>query len=55
MILEVALLQFRSGQSAAFEATFRTAQGLIESIPGYDPFPTVSHYEAIEGIAGENC
>ncbi|MEO8465345.1 MAG: antibiotic biosynthesis monooxygenase [Gammaproteobacteria bacterium] len=35
MILEVAALQIRPGQSAEFEAAFRTAQPLIASIPGY--------------------
>jgi len=95
MILEVATLQIRPGQSVEFETAFRTAQPLIASIPGYishelrrcverrdeyvllvqwqtieahevgfrqstqyqtwkhllhhfyDPFPTVSHYEAV--------
>ena len=99
MILEVAPLRIRSGQSAAFEAAFRTAQAIIASMPGYishelerclerrdeylllvrwtsveahetgfrkspqyhewkrllhhfyDPFPTVSHYEAVEVAA----
>jgi heme-degrading monooxygenase HmoA len=101
MILEVAPLQIRPGQSAEFEAAFRTAQPIIASIPGYishelrrclerrdeylllvkwqtlrahevgfrqsaqyqtwkrqlhhfyDPFPTVSHYEAVAGAGGE--
>jgi heme-degrading monooxygenase HmoA len=101
MILEVAPLHIRPGQSAEFEAAFRAAQSIIASIPGYishelrrcferrdeylllvkwqtleahevgfrqsaqyqtwkrllhhfyDPFPTVSHYEAVEGVAGE--
>jgi heme-degrading monooxygenase HmoA len=35
MILEVAPLQIRPGQSAAFEAAFRSAQPIIASIPGY--------------------
>ncbi len=35
MILEVAPLQIRPGQSAEFEAAFRTAQSIIASIPGY--------------------
>jgi heme-degrading monooxygenase HmoA len=35
MILEVAPLRIRSGQSAEFETAFRTAQPLIASIPGY--------------------
>jgi len=35
MILEVAPLQLRPGQAAAFEATFREAQPLITCIPGY--------------------
>ena len=100
MILEVAPLQIRSGQSAEFEAAFLTAQPIIASIPGYishelrrclerrdeylllvkwqtleahevgfrqspqyqtwkrllhdfyDPFPTVSHYEAVTGAGG---
>ena len=99
MILEVAPLRIRSGQSAAFEAAFRTAQAILASMPGYlshelerclerqdeylllvrwtsveahevgfrkspqyqdwkrllhhfyNPFPTVSHYEAVEGAA----
>ena len=97
MILEVALLQVRAGQAAAFEVAFREAQGIIASMPGYishelqrcmerqseyvllvrwrtledhqvgfrqsaeyqewrrllhhfyDPFPTVLHYEAVDG------
>ena len=101
MILEVAPLQIRPGQSAEFETAFRTAQHIIASIPGYishelrrclerrdeylllvkwqtleahevgfrqsaqyqtwkrllhhfyDPFPSVSHYEGVEGVAGE--
>ena len=101
MILEVAPLQIRPGQSAEFEAAFRTAQPIIASMPGYishelrrcverrdeylllvrwqtleahevgfrqsaqyqtwkrllhhfyDPFPTVSHYEAVAGAAKE--
>ena len=99
MILEVAPLKIRPGQSAEFEAAFRTAQPIIASIPGYishelrrcverrdeylllvnwqtleahgvgfrqsaqyqtwkrllhhfyEPFPTVSHYEAVTGAA----
>ena len=35
MILEVATLQIRSGQSAAFEAAFAEAQAIISSMPGY--------------------
>ena len=35
MILEVAALQVRSGQSEAFEAAFREAQSIIASMPGY--------------------
>jgi heme-degrading monooxygenase HmoA len=35
MILEVAILNIRPGQSGAFEAAFRTASPLIASIPGY--------------------
>jgi heme-degrading monooxygenase HmoA len=99
MILEVAPLYVRAGQSAKFEAAFRQAQELISSMPGYvshelqrcverrdeyillvrwqtldhhqvgfrqspqyqewkkilhhfyDPFPIVSHYEAVDGAA----
>ncbi|MCW5889262.1 MAG: antibiotic biosynthesis monooxygenase [bacterium] len=98
MILEVAALRIRSGQSGAFEAAFRRAQAIIRAVPGYlshelqrcveredeyvllvrwrsledhergfrgspgyqewkallhhfyDPFPTVLHYEAVEGV-----
>ena len=101
MILEVAPLQIRPGQSAEFEVAFRTAQLIIASMPGYvshelrrcverrdeylllvkwqtreahevgfrqsaqyqtwkrllhhfyDPFPTVSHYEAVAGASEE--
>jgi heme-degrading monooxygenase HmoA len=35
MILEIAPLQIRPGQSAAFEAAFAQAQRIIASIPGY--------------------
>ena len=35
MVLEVALLQVRPGQSSGFEAAFRQAQSLIASMPGY--------------------
>ena len=35
MILEVAPLQIRPGQSPAFEAAFRQAQAIIASMPGY--------------------
>jgi heme-degrading monooxygenase HmoA len=35
MILEVAPLQIRPGQSAAFEGAFRQAQAIIASMPGY--------------------
>ncbi|MES2940527.1 MAG: antibiotic biosynthesis monooxygenase [Pseudomonadota bacterium] len=35
MILEIAQLEVRSGQSAAFEAAFREAQRIIASMPGY--------------------
>src|SRR5689334_9381892 len=98
MILEIAPLQVRPGQSPDFEAAFRKAQAIISSMPGYishelvrcleredqyvllqrwrtlehhrvgflqsaryqdwkallhhfyDPFPTVLHYEAGEGV-----
>jgi heme-degrading monooxygenase HmoA len=35
MILEIAPLQIRPGQSAAFEAAFAQAQRIIASMPGY--------------------
>jgi heme-degrading monooxygenase HmoA len=35
MILEIAMLQVRSGQSPEFEAAFAEAQSLIASMPGY--------------------
>jgi len=35
MILEVAPLQIRAGQSAAFESAFDKAQAIISSMPGY--------------------
>ncbi len=35
MVLEVAPLQIRPGQEAAFEAAFATAQSIIASMPGY--------------------
>ena len=47
MILEAAPLQVRPGQSEAFEAAFHEAQSIIASMPGYDPFPTVLHYEKV--------
>lgn len=35
MILEIAQLQVRPGQGAAFEAAFAEAQAIIASMPGY--------------------
>lgn len=35
MILEVAMLDVRPGQTDAFEAAFREAQAIIASMPGY--------------------
>jgi heme-degrading monooxygenase HmoA len=35
MILEVAILNIRTGMSANFEATFAKAQTIIASMPGY--------------------
>ena len=35
MVLEVAILNVRAGQSDAFEAAFREAQSIIASMPGY--------------------
>jgi heme-degrading monooxygenase HmoA len=35
MILELALLQVRSGESLAFERAFAQAQSIISAMPGY--------------------
>ena len=35
MILEVAMLQVKSGQAAQFELAFAQAQSIISSMPGY--------------------
>lgn len=35
MILEVAVLDVRPGETDAFEAAFRRAQAIIASMPGY--------------------
>lgn len=35
MVLEVAILDVRAGESAAFEAAFREAQRIISSMGGY--------------------
>jgi len=35
MILEVALLNIREGQSSEFEAAFKEASSIIASMPGY--------------------
>ena len=35
MVLEVAILNLRPGQSEAFEAAFREAQRIISATPGY--------------------
>lgn len=35
MILEVAVLNVRAGETRAFEASFREAEGIIASMPGY--------------------
>jgi len=35
MILEVAILNVKSGQTAAFEAAFTQAQAIIANMPGY--------------------
>jgi heme-degrading monooxygenase HmoA len=35
MILEIAPLQVRPGQSPAFEDAFRKAQAILSSMPGY--------------------
>lgn len=100
MILEVAPLCIRPGQASKFEESFREAQAIISSSPGYvshelqrcverpneylllvkwdsieahengfrespqyrewkallhhyyDPFPTVLHYEVVDGAVG---
>jgi heme-degrading monooxygenase HmoA len=36
VILEVAILDVRPGDSAAFEAAFEEATGIISSMPGFD-------------------
>ena len=36
MILEVAILNVRAGESSAFEQAFSQAQDIISSMPGYD-------------------
>ncbi|MEF2244624.1 MULTISPECIES: hypothetical protein [unclassified Paenibacillus] len=41
MILEVAILQIKPGQTEEFELSFRQASSF------YDPFPTVEHYELV--------
>jgi heme-degrading monooxygenase HmoA len=35
MVLEVAILNVKPGQSNAFESAFRQAQSIISSMPGY--------------------
>jgi heme-degrading monooxygenase HmoA len=35
MVLEVAILNVRPGESAAFEAAFREARGIISASPGH--------------------
>lgn len=35
MVLEVAILNIRSGQEKAFEAAFSRAQSIISGMPGY--------------------
>ncbi len=35
MVLEVAILNVRTGESAAFEAAFLEAQGILSASPGY--------------------
>jgi heme-degrading monooxygenase HmoA len=100
LILEIAPLHVRAGQSERFEAAFRQAQRIIAAMPGYvshelqrclerpdeyvllvrwqslaahevgfrgspeylewkallhhfyEPFPVVSHYEAVQGASG---
>jgi heme-degrading monooxygenase HmoA len=37
MILEVAILSIRPGESADFERTFAEAQVIIAAMPGYVP------------------
>ena len=35
MVLEVAVLNLRAGESSRFEAAFAQAQGIIAAVPGY--------------------
>lgn len=37
MILELAILDVRPGESAAFEAAFAEAKAIISAMPGFDP------------------
>lgn len=46
MVLEVAILSVRPGQSAAFEAAFREAQAIISASPGYQRHELRSCMEA---------
>jgi len=60
MILEVAILDIRPGQSAAFETAFAQAQTIIASMPGYidhrlqknldvnDRYILLVHWESLE-------
>jgi heme-degrading monooxygenase HmoA len=36
MVLEVAILNVRTGHTDAFEAAFREAQSILASMPGYE-------------------
>jgi heme-degrading monooxygenase HmoA len=57
MILEVAVLDVKSGQDKEFESAFADAQDIISSMPGYlshqllhhfyEPFPEVEHYTPV--------
>ncbi len=63
MILEVAPLSIKSGQSADFEAAFRQAQTIIAAIDGYishelqrclereDEYILLVHWESLEAHA----
>jgi heme-degrading monooxygenase HmoA len=60
MILEVAILQVRAGEGAAFEQAFAKAQQIIASMPGYqshqlqrcleaaDKYVLLVHWETLE-------
>ena len=57
MILEVAVLNVRAGETRAFEASFREAEGIIASMPGYlshELLARAPNYEIRESDARRN-